>query len=351
MNPTQENLDSDNLFDRLPDEIVLSVFDKLHDAKSLCLSMSVCKRFYSIIPQVEEVFLHIPRKKSLVKDSETPQNFFKNHFVKALMKPFFFISQMVKFKSKKEDNDYDYYSYHVPNEILKPFEEIRALNLRLPCQKNGSKSGKEFNSMLKWKAEFSSQLHSCVMLGAKSCIDKRENEEKLRENEENSRESEVIADDELKLRIVWTISCLIVASARHYLIQEIVKEHKLIDKIVVTDESDQGKLCMNKEQIEEFRQLNSKDSSLENRTKLPALRMKMWYLEKLDLPDSGRTMEGATLVVIRAVSGGGEAVKRKSDGDLVADAFEGVGEDRVVEEAVRKLMTTKRCYTLEMNAF
>ncbi|CAI9774516.1 unnamed protein product [Fraxinus pennsylvanica] len=194
MNPTQENLDSGNLFDRLPDEIVLSVFDKLHDAKSLCLSMSVCKRFYSIIPQVEEVFLHIPRKKSMGKDSETPQNFFKNHFLKALMKPFGFISQMVKFKSKKEDDDYDYNSYHVPNEILKPFEEIRALNLRLPCQKNGSKSGKEFNSMLKWKAEFSSQLHSCVMLGAKSCIDKRENEEKLRENEENSRESEVIAD-------------------------------------------------------------------------------------------------------------------------------------------------------------
>ncbi|KAL2557273.1 F-box protein [Forsythia ovata] len=350
MNPGQENLDSDHFFDRLPDEIVLSVFNKIHDAKSLCLSMSVCKRFYSIIPQVEEVFLHISRKKPPVKESDNPQNFFKNLVVKAVIKPFRFISQIVKFKSKKEDNDYDYYSYHVPNEILKPFEDIRALNLRLPCQKMGSKSGKEFNSMLKWKAEFGTQLHSCVMFGAKSCIE-RANEEILRQNDESLLDTEVIADGELKLRIVWTISCLIVASARHYLIQEIVKEHKLIDKIVVTDESDQGKLCMNREQIEEFRQFNSKESLLENRTKLPALRMKMWYLEKLELPDSCRTMEGATLVVIRAVGGGGEVVKGKSDSDLVADAFKGGREDKVVEEALRKLMTTKRCYTLEMNAF
>ncbi|KAI3450022.1 hypothetical protein Pfo_006687 [Paulownia fortunei] len=358
----QEIVDSDDFFDRLPDEVVLSIFDKLHDAKSLCLSMSVCKRFHSIAPQVVEIFLPIPEKKAAVKefDQETHRSFFKNPVIRTLMKPFHFISQVIKFKSKNEENDLDFYSYYVPNQILKSFEGIRALHLRLPChgnQKQGSKTGKNSKNsttLLKWKAEFGRELHSCVILGAKSWTEKLEKEENSLGSDQESR---FMADDELKLRIVWTISCLIAASARHYLIQETVKGHKMIENVVVSDESGQGRLCMNKEQIEEMRELKGKgDEMLEYRSRVPALRMKMWYLERLELPDSGKVMEGATLVVIRpANSGGGgvEEVKRviRSDADTVAGAFGEEGEGKVLGEAARKLMVAKKCYTLEMNSF
>lgn len=112
---------------------------------------------------------------------------------------------------------------------------------------------------------------------------------------------------------------------------------------------------MNKEQIEEIRDSSSKgkgDESVENRSRVPALRMKMWYLDRLEVPGSTKVMEGATLVVIRpaASAGGAEEAKKgsRSDADMVADAF---GEEKVIGEAVRKLMVAKKCYVLEMNSF
>ncbi|KAL8527454.1 hypothetical protein ACS0TY_005345 [Phlomoides rotata] len=329
---------SHDFFDRLPDEIVRLIFNQLRDAKSLCSSMSVCKRFRDIAPQVDDIFLPIPRKKSVVRESdqEIRRYSLKDLVIRALAKPFHIITQAMKSKSKGEEKDLDFYSHSIPNEILKSFGEIRALHLRLPChenQKQSSKRSKKSTTFLKWKAEFGRELESCVILGAKSW------KEKAAEDlgEESSR---VMGEDELKLRIVWTISCLIAASARHYLIEETVKGLKTIENVVVSDESGQGRVCMRKEQIVEMRE--SKD---EHRSRVPALRMKMWYLERLELTGSGKVMEGATLVVIRPAA----AEVSGSDGDMVAEAF-GDG-NHEVGEAATKLMVAKKCYVLEMNSF
>ncbi|CAA2999761.1 F-box protein At4g18380-like [Olea europaea var. sylvestris] len=350
MNSTQEIIDSDNLFDRLPDDIVLSIFSKLGDAKSLCISLCVCKRFRSINLETDQIFLSIPRKRTLVRDCETHSSFFKNLVFRILIKSVRFISQRTKFEKNKNDDE-DYCSYYPPSEVLKSFQEIRLLHLRLPChgsEKLVSKARKKSNStFLKWKAEFGSQLNNCVILGAKSWIEKPENGESLLESDS---ESSVIDDHELKLRIVWTISCLMAASARHYLIQEIVKEREMIEKIEVSDESEQGRLCMNKEQIEELRSLKERDTFLRYRMRVPALKMKIWYMKKLELPESGEVLEGATLVVVRPVGGGGDYVDGGSGGDLVAEVFDGAEEVVVLGEVVKKLMGAK-CYTLEMNSF
>lgn len=264
---------------------------------------------------------------------------------------------MIKLKPKPEENDdLDFYSYYVPNQILKNFQGIRGLRLRLPChgnhKHNPSRNGKNPTTLLKWRAEFGRELHSCVILGAKSWSEKDRVESS--EEEASSSPSRVMADDKLKLRIVWTISCLIAASARHYLMQETVKGLKMIESVVGSDESDQGRLCMNKEQIEEIRQSSKgkgdDETTVESRSRVPALRMKMWYLDRLEVPGSGKVMEGATLVVIKPAGGGeDEAKKGRSDAEMVADAFEGEG--KVMGEAVRKLMVAKKCYVLEMNSF
>ncbi|KAK4419615.1 F-box protein [Sesamum alatum] len=346
---------SDDFFDRLPDDVVLSIFDKVEDAKSLCWSMSVCKRFRSIVPQVNGVFLPLPQKKAAERE-ETRRGLFRNAVIRALKKPFHFISQMmVKSKPKNVENDLEFYSYYVPNEILKSFQGIRAFHLRLPCygaQNQGCSKTGRILEFPEWKAEFGRELQSCVILGAKSWRDKSDEEENSVDPDQESR---VMADEELKLRIVWTISCLIAASARHYLIQETVKGLKTIDSIVVSDESDQGRLCMNKGQIEEMRKMKGKgDELLEYRSRVPALRMKMWYLERLELPGSGKVMEGATLVVIRpaaACGGAGADDLSWGGGGMAAEAFGEEGEGKMLREAVGKLMVAKKCYTLEMNSF
>lgn len=329
-------VNSHDMFDRLPDEIVRAIFNQLRDARSLCSSMAVCKRFRSIAPQVDCVFLPIPKKKSVVRESdlENRRSSLKDLVVRALAKPFHIISQAIKSKTKSDDKDLDFYSHSIPNEILKSFEEIRALHIRLPCHENSKqKRSKKSTSttFLKWKAEFGTELQSCVILGCKSWKEK---------SEDLGEESRVMGEDELKLRIVWTISCLIAASARHFLIEETVKGLKTVENVVVSDESEQGRVCMRKEQVAEMR--GKEDEH--HRSRVPALRMKMWYLEKMEMPGSGKVMEGATLVVIRPAA----AEVSRSDGDMVADAF-GVGNE--VGEAAGKLMVAKKCYVLEMNSF
>ncbi|KAL3653332.1 hypothetical protein CASFOL_003013 [Castilleja foliolosa] len=334
------NSSCQDLFDRLPDDVVLSIFDKLQDAKSLCLSMSVCKRFHSIAPQVINIYLPVPHKKPGLADHETQKNSIKNLLLKTLLKPFHLISQMIKPKPKNEEQDLDFYSHYVPNQILKPFEQIRALHLKLPCQKPGSKLKPGKNSaLLKWKADFGRELRSCVILGAQSWSE-------CSPEQSDSKESRFLSEDELKVRIVWTISCLIAASARHYLVGEAVRALEKVENVEVSDESNQGRLCMNKDEILEMREMKGKggDEVLEYRSRIPALRMNMWFLERVEA--AGKVMEGATLVVIRPTGGGRGA--GLSDSDMVAGAF---GEEEGIDEAVRKLMVTKKCYTLEMNAF
>lgn len=346
----------ENFFDRLPDDVVLFIFGKLQDAKSLCKSMYVCRRFHSIVPHVSEVFLPIPRRRSVLKDSGedfvNSKGGFMNPVFRTLMKPFHFVSQTIKFKSRNLENGCDYCSYYEPNDVLKPFEEIRALHLRLPyhsIQKSCSGTSKSNSkTFLKWKADFGDQLRSCVMLGAKSWTEQCINEEIFQETVPGSEHEQlVISDSEMKLRIVWTISCLIAASSRHYLVQETVKNQKMLETVVVSDESDQGWLCMNKEQIEELKV--SGGMGMECRSRLPALRMKMWYSEKMELPGCGKVMDGATLVVIWS-AGRGE-VEGRSTVDLVREAFGGEGEEKVVGDFARKLVGGKQCYVLEMNSF
>ncbi|XP_073133372.1 F-box protein AUF2-like [Henckelia pumila] len=335
-----------NVFDRLPDEILHSVFSRLNDAKSLCASMAVCRRFCSIVPQVDDIFLRVPRRKPVIRAHENGQYwtriFSKNLLLKSLIiKPLRFISGlMIKLKAKKEDQycDCDGCSYHTPNEILKPFGEIRSLHVKIPSYGDENMgSGKNpdvCTNLLKWKAEFGSQIQSCVILGAKSCS---EISEKL--VGENFCEPDLISDEELKLRIVWTISCLIAASARHELIREIAKERENMENVVISDVSDQGKVKMNRGQIQEMRNSWKKGGD----DQVHSLRMKMWYVEKLEVPSMGKVMEGATVVAVRPSAGGGDGGME----ELVAAAFGG----DVVGEAVGRLMAASRCYTLEISSF
>ncbi|KZV56761.1 hypothetical protein F511_40047 [Dorcoceras hygrometricum] len=108
------------------------------------------------------------------------------------------------------------------------------------------------------------------MIGAKSWTEKCLNEENFQEIMSRlEREQHAIPDGEMKLRIVWTISCLIAAYARHYLVQEMVRNQKMIEKLVVSDEIDQGRLCMNKEEIEELKE-NGGGMVVEYRRRLPS---------------------------------------------------------------------------------
>jgi hypothetical protein len=107
----------------------------------------------------------------------------------------------------------------------------------------------------------------------------------------------------LKLHVVWTISSLIAASTRHYLLRSIIDDHPTLRSLVLADADGQGIPSMGMEQLKEFRENQLPASACSNRTQVPACSMKLKYAPYLELP-GGLALQGATLVVIKPSADG-----------------------------------------------
>lgn len=225
--------------------------------------------------------------------------------------------------------------------------------MELPVSDVGTDDG----VLLRWKAVFGSTLQSCVILGG-TRVDRAAAPPAAAATATAAGDSEASQGDDtgsipesfytnggLKLRVVWTISSLIAAATRHYLLREIVKEHPTLERVALTDAHGQGTLSMGRDQIREFRDKPLAAAAAANRTQVPACNMKLRYAPMLELSD-GTRIQGATLVVIKPVGeAGGIGGGRKELDEFVADAFDGP-----YREAVRAL-SKRRTYLLEMNGF
>lgn len=388
-------------FDRLPDSLLLLVFNKIGDVKALGRCCVVSRRFHSLVPQVENVVVRVdcvisdddPSSAAASTTSSSSASSSASAadksrsllrlFLSSLLKPIQSLTQFINLNKRPgsvfnheycADDDFDQNSvtHHSPTQVLKNFNEIKFLRIELPSGELGIDDG----VLLKWRADFGSTLDNCVILGASSIVQNsntiisssdhtsvtncsqninnnvtNNNVEALRVHENNGNNNDndngsipesFYTNGGLKLRVVWTISSLIAASARHYLLQPIIAEHKTLDNLVLTDADGQGVLCMNKEQLEELRVKPLSASSAAKRTLVPALNMRLWYAPHLELPD-GTVLKGATLVAIRP----SEQPKKElaTDGNWVATAFE-----EPFGTAARMLVK-RRTYCLEMNSF
>ncbi|TXG47959.1 hypothetical protein EZV62_027253 [Acer yangbiense] len=394
-------------FDRLPDSILLLVFNRIGDVKALGRCCVVSRRFHSLVPQVENVVVRvdcvISDDESSSSTSEKSRSPFSNLFrfvFGGIVKPLQALGQLLGPKRTHfnptnvnhnnnaataanafcaaasslsvgsggdDDADVDQagVTHHSPTQVLKNFNEIRFLRIELPSGELGIDDG----VLLKWRADFGSTLDNCVILGAASVINNANSITKssilqengaadvscVNTNNNNNINGSGGGDDNgsipesfytnggLKLRVVWTISSLIAASARHYLLQPIIAEHKTLDSLVLTDADGQGVLCMNREQLEELRVKPLSASSASKRTLVPALNMRLWYAPHLELPD-GVVLKGATLVAIRP-SEQSALKKEVSDCSWVASAFE------EPYGTAAKMLVKRRTYCLEMNSF
>ncbi|RAL49774.1 hypothetical protein DM860_002065 [Cuscuta australis] len=359
-------------FDRLPDSLVLVVFNMIGDVKALGRCCVVSRRFHSLVPQVDNVVVRVDcvisdedgssssSSSSAASDkSRHPISSLIRLVVMGLLKPFQSLTQLIsaptaprRFSASPamEDGRFDQNSvtHHSPTQVLKNFEEIKFLRIELPSGELGIDDG----VLLKWRADFGSTLDTCVILGASSVThpttpdnpnrNPDDQSEANAENDNGSIPESFYTSGGLKLRVVWTISSLIAASARHYLLQPIIAEHRTLDNLILTDMDGQGVLCMNREQLEELRVKPLSASSASKRTMVPALNMRLWFAPHLVLPD-GTVLKGATLVAIRPSEQKKDVVG--SDGNWVASAF-----DEPYGTAAR-LLVKGRTYCLEMNSF
>lgn len=353
-------------FERLHDSVLLYIFNRVGDIKALGRCTVVSKRFCALVSTVENVTVKVD---CVISGEENGHNVkaggMFGHLVRfvvgSIVKPLQVLQHMLGPKKSMLAE----VSHHSPGEVLKNFKAVRNLRIELP----GGELGVEDGVLLKWKAEFGSTLESCVILGAAGLIKPEKEREKkegkfefgklwLLQGRDEDRlplaagDPPGVQDDAgslpesfytnggLKLRVVWTISSLIAASARHYLLQQIISDHPTLVSLILTDADGQGTLCMGKEQLEEFRHKPLAASASANRTQVPALNMKLWYAPYLELPE-GAGLKGATLVAIRPSD---QPVQKEMD-NFLTGAFE-----EPFKTAI-SLLAKRRTYLLEMNSF
>lgn len=354
-------------FDRVPDSLVLLIFNKLADARSLGRCSAVSRRFNALVPLVDDACLRIdrvipadaadggdalggPRPRAVL-----------SHLLKAMLqavlKPFAHCDAKSSATAAHKHGQQQQ-QHHSPAQVLKNFSSIRNLRMELPVSDVGTDDG----VVLKWKAVFGSTLQSCVILGGTkvdraaaaagagphaSSAPHADAGDAAAGDDSGSIPESFYTNGGLKLRVVWTISSLIAAATRHYLLREIVKEHPTLEQVALTDANGQGTLSMARDQLREFRDKPLAAAAAANRTQVPACNMKLRYAPLLELSD-GTRIHGATLVVIKPVgdaAGVGGGAGRKELDEFVAGAFDGP-----FREAVAAL-SKRRTYLLEMNGF
>ncbi|MCO5599357.1 hypothetical protein L7F22_053458 [Adiantum nelumboides] len=344
-----------NLFELLPDSLLVCIFNQVHDVKALGRCAAVCKHFNTLVPQVEDIVVKVDCVVSAGESTFSPSSsgllpHLYRVLVGSLVKPLHALHQLLAPKK----HVVPHVSLQSPGEVLKNFKHLRHLQIELP----GGEMGVEDGLVLKWWAEFGSSLENCVILAAASLkcleIDKlvrtsgsgislvnvsSGNGVAMQDCSSNIPEA-FLTDGALKLRLVWTISSLIAASARHYLLQQIVSDHPMLESLVLSDADGQGTLCMNKKQLIDFQVKPIAASASTSRTQVPALNMKLWYAQMLDLPD-GFAMNDATLFSIRPSNPSAKEEAEK----LPMNAFKGPFCNAA------GLLAQRRTYLLEMNSF
>ncbi|GMI77215.1 auxin up-regulated f-box protein 1 [Hibiscus trionum] len=296
-------------FDQLPDSLILSIFNSVSDVKSLIRCRSVSKRFNSLVPQTESILLKIDRVISSESDSDS--------LFLSLIKSFlhFILPKLTSSPLRNRTHTY-------PAQILSRFQRIRELHVELPAGDLQLEKG----TVVKWRADFGETLKSCVVFGFRVGSGNHETEFAGR----------------LKTRVMWTISALIAASVRHFLLREVVREHNGVEELVITDRDGEGVVVVEKEGMREWREAREGhvmgEEEERGRTVVPGVRMRMRHEPRL----------GATLVVVRAVGDGAHSGRLADveDADLAMKAF-GNG---VSGDAIRELLKV-RSYLLEMNSF
>ncbi|KAL6176965.1 hypothetical protein ACLB2K_053597 [Fragaria x ananassa] len=327
-------------FDRLPDAVILQIFDLVSDTKTLIRCLAVSKRFNSLVPHTDSLVLTVDRVISSDSDSDSDGDDVSNLLSSALR---FILNSLHSLVSPSKP-DPTRTRARVPNspaQILRCFHRVRRLAIDLPSGDLRLEKG----TVLKWRAEFGKTLRTCVILGFRSVG-------------ESPAPAPAGAESDfaggLKVRVVWTISALIAASARHYLLKEVVREQTGLECLVLRDREAEGAVVMEKDGLRECREegevVGDEEEGLDRcRTRVPSVRMRMRHVPRLELK-GGLWVEGATLVVVRPSYGGGNGNGNDDmaaeDGELALKAFG----DGLYGEVAQKLVKA-RSYLLEMNSF
>ncbi|KAG5517449.1 hypothetical protein RHGRI_038005 [Rhododendron griersonianum] len=211
MNHVHEK-EAENQFQRLPNDVVVIIFDKVSDIKWLCRCFVVSKRFSSLVPRVRTLsiqtnawdYLSIPR----------------SDFEKLAVLPSL--------------NDSGF-------EFLAKLTQVRSLNLDLVSDFIANN-----DSVFKWGAKITPNLDSVTFLYAASLTKMMDSEEEETENE--------ITQEELARALSLAIECIGEAILWLGILSLDIPKHPMLESITITDSMNKGvRLCLGGEKLVECR--------------------------------------------------------------------------------------------------
>ncbi|KAK7276697.1 hypothetical protein RIF29_17841 [Crotalaria pallida] len=378
--PPQPN---DDRFDLLPDEIVHLILNKVHDAQTLIRCLSLSKRFASLIPFIDTVSLSMlppplplplplppppphPPFNNMVDQDEYDNNapplitfrgrlviflrsLFKGIFIN-LRNTFLPCRNSVSISISDPIPNPDLLS-NCPSHRLRIFTNLTRLRFHL-----------HFNSymvadaaLLKWKASYDRRLKSIVILAAIECH-RDSSAAVVSHPAEPESGTEGMPDVVLATRMRWTITSVIGAQRRHFALKKMLRNFPTtLKSVVMTDQRRQGRLVMNDGEIRELRESLNREG-VPQRTEImemvPKMKMKMWYVPEMILPESGFVLKGATLIVGGQPYGVPLSLPVEEDGS--DGGYDCTAEEKaVLREAEREIVKKEGegCYVMDMRTF
>lgn len=319
-----EQLEEDQ-FRRLPDDVVLNIFNKLSDMEWLCRCLAVSRRFSSLIPRVQIVSI---KTNIWTGSTETHQNprpkfcflekfskFLTNYF---LRRPLRYFPNLALLPSSQLKN--------VSGLVfLSKLTQIQSLTIEIPSDFIDTND----NSVVKWGINITKKIDSVTVLYATSLSQTMGAEEggdetpnAITRGEENHRVS--LATQCVRDAVLWVgILCYV------------VENYPMLQRVTIIDPKRVGvTLCLGSEKLVECR--NSFNLSKMN---LLSKRVESWtredwkvdYVPVLELPMSGYVMKGVTIVNFKMLA------DDYSEADTaMVDAF--AEEQGVFSEAVAQIL-------------
>ncbi|KAG5517445.1 hypothetical protein RHGRI_038001 [Rhododendron griersonianum] len=298
---------TENQFQRLPDDVVLNIFDKLSDIQCLCRCFVVSKRFSSLIPLVQTVSIE-SKTWSSKYDCKTVHwksnyghggtlplgDFAENLITNLVLRPLRELYNRSLFPTSHRD---------VSGVIfLARLTHVQALNIELPSNFVGDN-----DSVFKWGAKFTPNLDSVTFLYASSLSKMMESERQQQESESEEEEEEMelgITNRERNRRVVIAIECIkdaVLWLGILCFVSDCPLSHfPMLQSVTITDSKKKGaKLCLSGEKLAECRNtfsMTRMHSLLSMGWSWTLENMRVGYVPVLHLPMSEYVMKGVTIV-------------------------------------------------------
>ncbi|KAL3834568.1 hypothetical protein ACJIZ3_009304 [Penstemon smallii] len=307
-------MSGENPFNRLPEDVIIYIFDKIADAKSLCICTLVSKKMCYLVLQTKTVSVEISswiQVCSCHRDPAAAKPLLRNllHF---LGKPVTSLWRLLKqpFTTPEAGMIPDF----IPIiQFLIEFSCVESLTIKMGFSKQTS-----FEPLVKWKYDKSGFIFICAK-GV--CLNSSENN------------NDVLAPPSTAQLMSLVLYHLMDAMLRLNILKATFRKFPELKNVLVMDSLNQGRVVMDEDGIASLRD-GEEPFTGDHDDKFC---VKLWHENVLHLPGSGRVMKEVTVAMFKEIDS-------DDDNDDCLMMFENGFEEKEYREMSELMVKKRACF-------